>query len=337
MKPSPTSQVRGALYLLALLLTPSGPALAQAVLFDVHNQHPLVQLHAPPAPGERAPVAPGQWRWDLGLRLNNNSIQDGDAEAERIVLDGETYRSAFTVSRGLRPGLAVAATVPLVAHSSGFMDGFITDWHDLWGLSNERRNAFENNQLDFSYLQDGAAQVALRESARGLGDVRLDLDWHVRPAGQDQRSLVLRGGVKLPTGSSDRLLGSGGTDLSLQVLSSDHRSFAAWNVSLAWSLGALWLGESEVLDSMREDFVGIASAGLRWRMNPRFEAGMQVDLHTAVYDSELRALGAGGIQLTTGVGLRLRDSSLVELAMLQNLRTDTIPDFGLYLGWRSAP
>jgi hypothetical protein len=337
MEPDPTSRISAALYLLALLLHASGAAAAQPVLFDVHNQHPLVQLHAPPAPGERASLAPGEWRWDLGLRLNNNAIEEGDAAAERIVLDGETYRTALTLSRGLRPGVAVTATVPLVAHSSGFMDGFIIDWHDFWGLSNERRNGFENNQLEFSYMRQGDEQVALRESTRGLGDVRLDVDWHLRTAGTDQRSLVLRSGVKLPTGSSGRLLGSGGTDFSLQLLSSDHRSLRAWNVSLAWSLGALWLGESDVLDSMREDLVGIASAGLRWRMTPRFEAGMQVDMHTAMYDSDLRALGRGGVQLTTGFGVRLSGGSLVELAMIQNLRTDTTPDFGLYLGWRSAP
>lgn len=332
-----TRRVSGELYLLALLLTCAGPAAAQEVLFDVHNQHPLIQVHAPPAAGERAAIAPGQWRWDFALRLNNNSIQEGDAAAERIVLDGETYRTALTVSRGLRPGLALAATVPLVAHSSGFMDGFIIDWHDLWGLSNERRDGFANNQLDFSYVREGTERVSLRESARGLGDVRLDLDWHLRAADRGGRSLVLRGGVKLPTGSSDRLLGSGGTDLSLQLLSSDHRALAAWNLSLAWSLGALWLGDSDVLDTMREDLVGLASAGLRWRITPRFQAGMQVDLHTAMYDSGLRALGQGSVQLSTGFGMRLRGGSLVELAMIQNLRTDTTPDFGLYFGWRSSP
>jgi hypothetical protein len=325
------------LYPLILLLAAAGPAAAQEVLFNVHNEHPLIQLHAAPAPGERARVAAGEWRWDLALRLNNNSIQEGDAGTERIVLDGETYRTALTVSRGLRPQLELAATLPLVAHSSGFMDGFIIDWHDLWGLSNERRNGFENNQLELSYVRDGTELVSRRESARGLGDVRLDLDWHLRDGGPGRRSLVLRGGVKLPTGSSDRLLGSGSTDLSLQLLSSDHRSLEDWNVSLAWSLGGMWLGRSDVLDALREDFVGIASAGFRWRMTPRFEAGMQLDMHTAMYDSALRALGEGGIQLSSGFGMRLQGGSLVELAMIQNLRTDTTPDFGLYLGWRSAP
>ena len=325
------------LYLVALLMTSAGPAAAQEVLFNVHNEHPLIQIHAPPAPGERAAVAPGEWRWNLDLRLNNNSIEEGDAGVERIVLDGETYRTALTLVRGLRPGLAVAATVPFVAHSSGFLDGFIIDWHDLWGLSNERRNGFENNQLDFSYQRDGIEELALRDRGRGLGDVRLDFDWHLRRAGRSERSLLVRGGVKLPTGDSDALLGSGGTDLSLQLLSSDHKSLARWNISLAWSVGALWLGESDVLDAVREDFVGIASAGLRWHITPRFEAGMQLDMHTAMYDSELRTLGRGSVQLSSGFGMRLNDGSLLELAMIQNLRTDTTPDFGVYLGWRSSP
>jgi hypothetical protein len=337
MNMHPPRPVSREFYLVAALLTAASPAAAQDVLFNVDNQHPLLQIHAPPAPGERAAIGPGLWRWDLALRLNNNAIQEGDVAAERLVLDGETYRTALTLSRGLVPGLAVSATVPLVAHSSGFMDEFISDWHDLWGLSNARRNGFENNQLEFSYVRGGTELVALRESARGLGDMRLDLDWHVRAAHHGERSLVLRAGVKLPTGSSDRLLGSGGTDLSLQLLSSDHRSLEARNVSLAWSLGALWLGESDVLDTLRKDFVGIASAGLRWHMTPRFEAGMQLDMHTAMYDSELRTLGRGGVQLSTGFGIRLRGGGLVELAMTQNLRTDTTPDFGLYLGWRSSP
>lgn len=334
---NPTSQVRAALYLLSLCLSAGNSAVAEEVLFDISNLHPLVQVHAPPAPGERAQLPAGSWSWGLGLRLNNNSIQEGDAASERIVLDGESYRTTLTVSRGLRPGLALTATVPLVAHSSGFMDGFIIDWHDLWGLSNERRDEFGENELDFSYFSKGAEQLALREPARGLGDVRLDLDWQLRAAKPGDRSLVVRGGVKLPTGSSDRLLGSGGTDLSLQLLSSDHRTLQAWNISLAWSLGALRLGGSDVLDRMREDLVGLASAGLRWRMTRRFELGMQVDMHTAVYESELRALGQGSIQLSTGVGMRLRRGGRVELAMTQNLRTDTTPDFGLYLGWRSSP
>lgn len=280
---------------------------------------------------------PGQWRWSLVARLTNNSIAQSDGARESIILDGETYRTALTVSRSARQGLALSVTLPLVAHSPGFLDGPIMDWHDRWGLSNQRRDEFQDNQLEYAYTRDGIELVALRERQRGLGDVRIELDWELRPGTVSGRSLVLRSGIKLPTGSSEKLLGSGGTDLSLQVLSSDHRTLEDWNISLAWSAGMLHLGASDVLEPLRQDWVGIASAGLRWRITPRFEAGLQIDTHTAFYDSGLRALGKGSVQLSTGFGLRLGNGSLFELAMMQNLRTDTTPDFGVYIGWRSSP
>lgn len=324
------------LYLLALLLLPAAAPAAEPALFDLSNQHPLVQLYSLPNPGAEPLPATGQWAWRVDARLSNHSIAQDNAAGERVVLDGESYRTHIVASYGLRPDMTLAATIPLVAHSTGMLDGFIIDWHDLWGLSNERRNEFENNRLDFSYLEGGSALLSLQERQRGLGDVRLSWDWSLRPAGPARRALALRTGLKLPTGSSSRLLGSGSTDVSVQLLGSDRRTLQRWGASLSWSVGALWLGDTEVLEMLREDLVFIGSGGLRWPLGSRLGLRAQLDLHSAFYDSGLAALGKGSVQLSTGFDLRVGAGHWVELAMMQNLRTDTTPDFGLYFSWRAA-
>ncbi|NGP54340.1 DUF3187 family protein [Thioalkalivibrio sp. XN8] len=325
------------LYLLATILLCTADAAAQPALLDLSNQHPLVQVYSLPNPGLESLPAPGQWSWRADTRLSNHAIAEESAAGERIVLDGESYRSHLVLRYGLRPAMALSATIPLVAHSTGMLDSFIIDWHDLWGLSNRRRNAFENNRLDFSYSRDGIELLSLQERQRGLGDVRLDWDWELRAAGAERRGLALRAGLKLPTGSSSRLLGSGGTDIALQLLGSDHRTLERWGASLAWSVGTLWLGDSEVLDALREDLVVIGSAGLRWPLGSRLAVRAQLDVHSAFYDSELDVLGNGSVQLSTGFDWRCGERQWLELAMMQNLRTDTTPDFGLYLSWRAAP
>lgn len=325
------------LYLLALFLLPVAGAGAEPALFDLSNQHPLIQLYSLPNPGAEPLPAPGQWSWRADARLSNHSIAEQDGDAERIVLDGESYRAQLVLHYGLRPAMALSATIPLVAHSTGMLDGFIIDWHDLWGLSNERRNEFENNRLDFSYFRDGTALLALQERQRGLGDVRLGWDWELLQGGAARRGLALRAGLKLPTGSDERLLGSGSTDLSLQLLGNDRRTLQRWGASLSWSVGGIWLGESELLDALREDLVLVGSAGLRWPLGSRLAVRAQLDLHSAFYDSALDVLGKGSVQLSTGFDIRFGERHWLELAMMQNLRTDTTPDFGLYLSWRAAP
>ncbi|MGD9388064.1 MAG: DUF3187 family protein [Gammaproteobacteria bacterium] len=321
---------------LALALTPTVGLAAPAVLFDVSNQHPLIQVYSLPNPGLEPLPAPGDWSWRADTRLSNHSIEEEGPAGERIVIDGESYRTQLVVGYGLRPEMSLTATIPLVAHSTGMLDGFIINWHDLWGLSNERREGFENNQLDYSYFQDGVALLAIRERQRGLGDIRLAWDWQLRPAGPEQRSLVLRTGLKLPTGSSRRLLGSGSTDVSVQLAGSDTKTLGAWNMALGWSLGALWLGDGDLLDELRENVVIIGSAGLRWQLWSRVALRAQLDLHSAFYDSALDVLGKGSVQLSSGFDVRLAERHWLELAMMQNLRTDTTPDFGLYLSWRSS-
>lgn len=324
-----------AFYIAAVAWLPLAPALAQDhALFETSSQNPFIQIYSLPSPAESPARARRGWAMHAAFDLTSNATLKERPSGEGIVLDGETYRTSVTLEYGVSQRLAAGIIVPLVAHSTGFMDSLVKDWHDLFGISNDIRDRFDNNALAYVYATAGDEVFALRDRGRGIGDVRLTADWRLAAAPSPARSLVLRSGLKLPSGSSSRLHGSGSTDVSLQLLSTDRQTLSAWNTTLAWMIGGMWLGEGEVLDELRRDLVVIGSVGISRPLWRRLSARLQLDGHSEFYDSELRQLGNSALQLTFGGSVELARGGRVDFAMVQNLSTDPTPDFSIHLGWR---
>lgn len=326
-------RVKAALYIAALLLVlpTAAPAGGQG-MFATSDQSPFIQLYSLPSPAETPALKRGSRALALRTDITSNSIMEQRA-GERIALDGETYRTVLEASLGLSDRLAVGLTLPFVAHSGGFLDSIIHAWHDSLGLSNSRRDDFPRNELEYSYAGE-PEQFALFRRSRGIGDLRLTADWRLHDGGAHGRSLAARGGLKLATGAPERLHGSGSTDVSVQLLSTDRATLAAWDTTLAWMIGGLWLGDSEVLGDLRRDAVAIASVGLSRPVWGALSLRLQLDGHTSFYDTSLRPIGANSVQLTFGGTVELARAGRIDIAMIENLSTDTTPDVTLHLGWR---
>lgn len=326
--------VSALLCLVSWLLSPCGDADASPpVIFVTTDQNPFIQIHSLPWPAE--PVVPetGEWAFGLTLDMANSSVSE-ESGSELVVIDGETWRGGLAVAYGLSDRFEASLLIPLVSHQTGIFDGFIRNWHDLFGLSNSRRDQFEDYSLEYAYYESGTTRVLVDSSSTGIGDIRLSAAWRIRREAMDQRVLTLRAGVKLPSGSASRLHGSGGTDLSLQLQSTDARTLSSWGTTLSWMVGALRLGSGDVLDDLRRDYVAIGSLGIAqpvWR-NLLFK--MQLDAHGSFYDTEIEILGARSVQLVTGAGIRL-GGGMLDIGIFENLFTNTTPDFGIHFAWHT--
>jgi hypothetical protein len=315
------------------------PAAAQ-VLFETSDQNPFIQIHTLPSPSESPLVAAGETSLDWRFDLANNSISEAHADGEQAILDGETWRLTLHAEHAVGEHFSVGLSVPLLKHRGGLLDSPIRRWHELWGLSNTRREDFEDDRLRYTYARGGLTE-GVEGTTAGLGDIRLGADWRLRPAVSGRRSLSARAGLKLPTGSSGALRGSGGTDLSLQLLATDPQTLARWHTTIAWSFGALWLGDGKLLDELRREFVPIASLGASRPVLGRLDLVLQIDAHGRFYDSGLDILGEPAVQLVTGGRYNFGGGGWLELGFTENLSTDPTPDFGLNLRWhqplRRAP
>ncbi len=297
------------------------------------NQNPFIQVFQLPWSSAPAPPASGSWAFGWTLDVANSSISEDSGE-RRVVIDGETWRANLAITRGLTPRLEAGVVVPLVSHQAGIFDGFIRDWHDVFGLTNSRRDRFEDYSLEYRYTDAGDAQVEVVSASSGIGDVRLTAAWRLdRDAGDDRR-LMLRAGIKLPTGSASRLHGSGGTDLSLQLQSTDGRTLAFAGTTLSWMVGVMRLGRGDVLDELRRDHVAIGSIGIAQPVWRNLLLKAQFDAHGPFYDSELEVLGTRALQFVIG-GAILLPRGVLDFGLVENVVTDPTPDFGIHFAWHT--
>lgn len=313
-------------WLAGILHTAHGNILAgQPAPFAIRNQNPFIQIYGLP-PMEPAGITPSQHvHSQVMFDLANNSIL-ADSANESISLDGETYRLGFTLRRGFSNQREIGIEVPVVAHHNGKLDNFIEGWHDSFGLTNTERDKTPSNVLDYSYRRQGQELVAIRSDRNGLGDIRLFAATSLYQAADQRREITLRGSLKLPTGDSERLLGSSGTDLAVSVNGID-RSLSSQRITTYGQLGLLALGDSDILPAQQRHWVAFGGLGLNWHALGPIDLKAQLDGHSPFYKSELAQLSAHSIQLTLGGTIYFGRATALDLGVGENLFSDTTPDF----------
>lgn len=294
------------------------------------NQNPFVQIFGLPKaePGTITPS--GKLEVGFLYQVSNNAISS-DAGNESIIWDGETAQYNLKFRYGVSDRLELGMDIPYVDHSGGYLDSLIRDFHDLFGMPNERQEEFDKNQIHYQLQENGATTFEMMDRAHGFGDIRFSAAIPLMGgAHEEQRHLALRPQIKLPTGDAQSLLGSGGTDVSMGLTYSDFESLRNLNMVLASHAGVIYMGNTEVLRDKQRHFAGYGGVSLDWLATSHLEFKVQMDLHSAFYDSELKQLGSS-LQLLAGGTAHLPGRILLDLGISEQLITDATPDVGFYL------
>lgn len=338
---SPHFQLRVSLRLLlaiGLLVWPLTASSEQTVShgFAVRNQNPFLQIFGLP-PFQTATLTPeGTTRVGLSVDLVNHA-DDGENSLEVFAVDGESYFLTLSLRRGISERLELGFELPLVAHAEGFLDNAIEGWHDLLGLSNSKRDG-PSNQLGFRYLRADSAQYELTSPAFGVGDVQLTAAIpFIRADDGGGKSLALRSAIKLPSGAADELRGSGAADFSLGIYASDTRQLAGRELAISGFVGALLLGDGDVLAEIQRNAVPYGGAAATWYATDRLSISTQVYGQGAYFDSDLEELGGTSVQLAVGGAYRLAGRGLLlSLAVVEDLVANATPDFAVHFSVRWA-
>lgn len=321
--------------LLLTLTTPGWSADLDIVPFQTSNRGPMTQIFGLPSPGTAILLSPGETAAEFGVDTVQNFTHHSNGD-EALYFDGETYRFNLSLRRGLLPGLEAGIELPYLSHRGGFLDGFIEDWHDTFGMPQNGRDKTTSDQLLYSYHRDGKSQLLVNENAEGVGDIRLNAAWQIdRPTEGPQRGAALHASLKLPTGDSDDLLGSGSTDLALWLTGRRGGSWGETALALFGSAGILALSDGDVASQYQRNLVGFAMVGGGWRPYSWMVLKLQCDGHTAFYDSDLKELGDIAALLTVGGDLALGEQTALEIGVSEDIVTETSPDVVFRLALRS--
>jgi hypothetical protein len=297
----------------------------------IGNQNPFVLIYGLPK-SESGTITPKR-KLDAVFIYNvsNNALYQYADNGESIICDGETATYTMKLRCGVADWLEVGLDLPYVQHSGGYLDSTIRKFHSTLGYSNGRQKEFEKNQIHFMVEDNGDVLYETQANSQGLGDIRLTagvpllMNWL-----GDGRHLAARSVLKLPTGKSEDLLGSGAADVSLGLAYSDDRLLEFMNIALGANFGLVYLGGSGVLADKQNHLVGYGGASMNWTARDWLGLNLQLDMHSAAYDSELIQLGSS-LQLLAGASFRLPGEVMFDLGISEQLTTDATPDVGFYL------
>ena len=136
---------------------------AMAIPLRVVNLNPFFVPYGVPVSVGTRTLAPGSSQFTFAVDTASY-LSSAAAGSERVLLDGETYRTSLMLRRGFRPRWEYFLELSAVGHHGGLFDGFIENWHDFFGLPQGGRDIAPNDRLALIY-GDGAGIP--RESPAG--------------------------------------------------------------------------------------------------------------------------------------------------------------------------
>lgn len=291
--------------------------------FNTLNLNPMVQIFGLPSLTNQIASSRGSLEFEIEQQAANYHSQS-QLQNETLKLDGETWRTNFTITYGLTDQSTLSISTPYIRHSSGYMDDLIYNWHDTFGMPQGERTKDTNNNIDLQYSVGGRQQVDIKSPVSGMGDIRVKYVHRLPAFG---RAILLQSEVKLPTGDTTTLTGSGGTDLSIGLMFNDALSLERQNINFWAGAAATYLGEADsLLSEEQNDLVWSARTGLGWRLTDSLALKTQLDTHSAAYNSDTTELGNAPVMLTIGGDYYFSPKYRLELSAVEDLVTEVSPD-----------
>jgi hypothetical protein len=316
-----------------ILFFPPVAAAAEIVPFESTNQSPLIQIYGLPGTGNAVLLPQGRMEVGLNVALSSNYAANENSR-ERILLDGETTRYTVAARYGLLPRLELGFKIPYISHNAGFLDGFIEGYHGAFGFPNGGRDQAPQNRLLYRYRRDGVEKIRIDSSGSGIGDLQLTTAFQLYE--ETDRGMTINAALKLPTGDSDQLRGSGSTDISLWLNEGIGGTFAGGKWASYGSAGILFMTEGNVLPDQQKRWVGFGSLGIGWAPLNWLSFKVQADAHTPFFsNSDLKEISVTAVQLIIGGTISFSERVALDIGVSEDLIVNTSPDVAFYFTLRT--
>lgn len=308
----------------AFTITPGARAAEPAGPLYQSNRYPLMLMVMTPVP--RSPVLPEK-RFRVRLRTDYTSVHI-DKASQNFELLTDMEIGAVTLEGEARIGerLSLGFSLPFVSYNSGFLDGFLEDYHELGNFPEYGRSLRPKNEFACVVKKDG--QTWFEPDQHGLhpADARLDLTYAF-PAGERFRS-ALMASLKLPTGDEDKGFGSGNFDGGLTLLT----RFRYRSLAFYLNPGFIVPRDPETQGAdIRYRTMATLFAGLEYVHSPAWSFMAQLNTFTSpLKDTGISTLDDPSVELALGF-TRSWGRTKASFSFCEDL-SGPAPDFTVHVG-----
>jgi hypothetical protein len=253
---------------------PSGP-------IPIVNQAPIQLLFLQAIP-DRAEIVPkGHGSLRLNTSITNTLLSQEAADYEGVI-DMEMIRSSLDVRYGIAPGFEIGMSLPFVYSYSGIMDHIILDVEEVFDATRDIREIEEPNRYEYVVKKNKKAFISgKKKRCTGVGDLVLRIKGRIWDEGDRVPGLSARLAVKLPTGDTDRALGSGKPDYGLGLLLQKNID----RLALYGNADVIFPGDAFEQEGVPlSEFYDLMLGG-EYRVKPRFSLLMQVNYMTRPFQN----------------------------------------------------
>jgi len=331
-----TGLLRRVLLTTWVLVCSAFPGLGHGQLISplsVTNSSPIALIQGIPAMNQSTILPPNETMVRVDYSVASHYTLD-NSSTEQVLFDGETRRATLSIKKGIARHWDVEILLPYVSHNGGGLDGFIDNWHEVFGLPQGGRNKVANNQLKYFYQKNGETRLDITSASSGVGDAQLVFSRRLNsPALPQWEQIVFKSALKLPTGDADRLLGSGAPGLAVWLAANSRTQWFGFEGSHYGSFGAVIMGKGDVLPGQQRGFAVFGELGSGARVSRYIVLQAQLNAHSSLYSgSEFVEINSMALQLTLGGNVEINRDWRVDVGVAEDLLVHASPDVIFHLG-----
>jgi hypothetical protein len=280
------------------------------------NRFPLALLFLSMNPERATVLDKGERAFSLDFDYSNILAPQSSSQ-ESLELDMEYLSATIGFRAGLGKGFELGAALPLFVIYGGFLDGFISAYHEAFGLPNTPRGDTPNDLFRYRYTIGEQVVLERSKPVQAIGDLTLQVKKTLLD--RNQNELALRTAFKAPTGSLENLSGSGAADFGLGLAASRvGQRFGGY-----FNINYLVLGEPDGFQAKNTlSFMG----AFEYRFKTHLAMLVQYEQLEPFIKSSLPILDQSARQLVLGLRWRGSDRYYFEWRFAEDLTT-TAPDF----------
>jgi hypothetical protein len=301
---------------------------ASAEPFLTRNQSPLLALYGLPSPLPARLPASGGGRV-AGVVNWSNTEKDESSGDGTYTLDAEVFEFRLHLDHAINERFAMHAELPWRQVSEGSLDGFIDDWHGIFGLPGGSRRRLPEDELLIEFREGDATLLRFDESASGIGDIPIAVGYQLHAT--DRTALATWLTVKAPVGNADDLTGSGAVDIAA-TLSGQSQLHDRWQ--LFGQASVAWLGEGDLLPELQESFAWTLMGGLSWNAWRGLDLTAQVEANSRIFDGLHSEFDGDALVITFGGSWRTAGGWRFDVGVSEDLQAGASPDVAFNLAVR---
>jgi hypothetical protein len=291
--------------------------------FQVKNLYPVF-LHADQPYLEKASVENS-----MSYSLSHSSTYTVQESEDWVIhLDMEITEINFRYKRIIKDVFEFGLDIPVLIIGSGFMDGFLEDYHETFGFGDYGRSQRPNNEFLYEVRKDGELIIEGKSGTR-LGDIRVSLKAPL--IASDAFNVSIKGDLEIPVSSAKQGFSNGSLDAGASILI--DRSITEKIVTY-WNFGFVFPGDVRGHEKINLNNFIYGGTAIEVDAGGGLYLMTQLQGQSSIYpETDLQAVDRDAYLIVFG-GRYRKDGKSIELSLTEDLSTSGAPDFIINLTYK---